>query len=141
MIHAAEAHKSLIESAHNLNAGLDAALRTLATLSPLMQELKTKKKYRTRAKAYLDAERFAQLSQMAGMRSIEKSSRLTELVEKGENSKELLKDFLNIYSRSFEISPKGLQFWLRDELDLRSDGEESAWADGDEEENWTIVNA
>ncbi|KAL8895014.1 MAG: hypothetical protein Q9192_003901 [Flavoplaca navasiana] len=125
VIRAAEAHKSLISSAHNFNAGLDTALRTLATLSPLMKELKTKKKYRARAKAYLDAEISARRFQTTGLQRIQRSPQLRELVDVGEPSRKALQTFLELqsYRKAFQLNHKeSIKFLLR--VLLREEGDE-----------------
>ncbi|KAI4271308.1 MAG: hypothetical protein LQ337_006110 [Flavoplaca oasis] len=126
VIRAAEAHKSLVLSAHNFNAGLDTALRTLATLSPLMEELKTKKKYRTRAKAYLDAEKSARRSQTTGMQRIQKLPQLKELVDVGEQSRKALQTFEEFSRKAFQLNHmESIKFWLRVLLREGGDEEES----------------
>ncbi|KAL8996667.1 MAG: hypothetical protein Q9169_003891 [Polycauliona sp. 2 TL-2023] len=115
---AAVAHPRLVVSAHSLSAGLDKSLKMLATLSPLMQELKGKKKYRVRAKAYLSAESLAQRLQMLGMLSLAESPRLTELID-AEKSHGMLKGFLDGCPPASEIGQPGVwRAWLARELEL-----------------------
>ncbi|KAI4262642.1 MAG: hypothetical protein L6R42_002184 [Xanthoria sp. 1 TBL-2021] len=132
---AATAHAQLVDCASNFLAGLDTALKMLATYSPLMQELKDKKKYRARAMAYLKAEKSAQLSRTAGVRRAEASPRLLEIVNDADPQASL-RFFLHVYSRGLETSEVGgLVLWLRDILGMKAgrEGDVVDDTDGDDE--------
>ncbi|KAI4268367.1 MAG: hypothetical protein L6R38_007865 [Xanthoria sp. 2 TBL-2021] len=136
---AATAHAQLVDSASNFHAGLDTALKMLATYSPLMQELKDKKKYRARAMAYLKAEKSAQLSLTAGVRRAEASPRLLEIVNDAD-PRARLRFFLYVYSRGRDaIERGGLVLWLRDILGMNAGREGDAVDDAAEDDEYVSV--
>lgn len=72
---AAYVYKQLVDCANYMDVGLDRALKTLATISPLMQELKEKTKWHGQAMEFLNAEEFAQRSRNCAIQQIEKNKR------------------------------------------------------------------
>ncbi|KAI4218978.1 MAG: hypothetical protein L6R36_008643, partial [Xanthoria steineri] len=71
--HAAMSHANLIDIARSFNFGLSTALNLLATLRPLMKELKNKKGFRARAADYLKYEKEAHTSRVIGVGKAQES--------------------------------------------------------------------
>ncbi|KAL8679131.1 MAG: hypothetical protein Q9186_004576 [Xanthomendoza sp. 1 TL-2023] len=115
-------HKRLVDCTNYMNVGLDRAMQTLATISPLMQELKTKKNYRARATSFLDGEDFARQSRVNAIHLIERNERLMQLVQvdegyQGERSNLALISFRrNFKSSSKDTQRYNLRKWLDMEL-------------------------
>ncbi|KAL8807051.1 MAG: hypothetical protein Q9200_004825 [Gallowayella weberi] len=121
---AAYTHKRLVDCTNYMNVGLNSALKTLATLSPLMQELQTKKHYRAQATSFLAGEDLARQSQIDAIRLIERNERLMQLVRvdegyQGERSNMALMEFLkNFQSEQQQLN---LRTWLDMELSPDTD--------------------
>ncbi len=121
--HAAMSHADLIDIARSFHFGLTTALNLLATLRPLMQELKNKKGFRARAADYLKYEKEAHRSRMIGVSKAQESSNVlfhiltaTDPAEERKRCRQF-RDFFHMGRKHIET--RGLRFWLCKELDMK----------------------
>ncbi|KAI4103236.1 MAG: hypothetical protein LQ339_004339 [Xanthoria mediterranea] len=121
--HAAMSHADLIDSARSFHFGLSTALNLLATLHPLMEELKNKKGFRDRAADYLKYEREAHMSRIIGVSKAQESSNVLFYIltaaDPAEERKRCREFRAYFHMGRKKIEEGGLHFWLCEELDLK----------------------
>ncbi|KAL8794847.1 MAG: hypothetical protein Q9182_007587, partial [Xanthomendoza sp. 2 TL-2023] len=129
---AAYTHKRLVDCTNYMTVGLDSALKTLATISPLMQELQSKQHYRAHATRFLAGEDRARRSRLDAMRQIERNERLLQLVQvdeghDGGRSNTAVGSFLHGFEAARRQQQQQLRVWL--DRELRPDSTEGEGQD------------